>query len=191
MQLKNNGAKRSKEMGKKLSKMFRTGKYIKCETCGKEKYFPIHKIERNQHYFCSTNCYAIAKEYIYVGDKSSNWIDGRTLLHRLIRGCKKYKNWKYNVLKRDNFTCRDCKKRGGNLEAHHVKPFRQIIEEFLKIYFQFDVITDINILVKLAKKWKDFWDIKNGITYCIKCHSKNDLYRHISKLTEENNARKI
>ena len=36
------------------------------------------------------------------------------------------------AFERDNFTCQKCDDgNGGNLNAHHIKPFHKIIEEFL------------------------------------------------------------
>lgn len=34
-----------------------------------------------------------------------------------------YKKWHRDVLKQCDYTCRNCGKRGGRLEAHHVKPW--------------------------------------------------------------------
>jgi len=44
---------------------------------------------------------------------------------------------------------------------------------------------DVDILIRLAKKWSDFWDINHAITYCPECHDKNDSHRHVSKLNED------
>lgn len=55
-----------------------------------------------------------------------------------------YKQWRKLVLTRDNHTCRKCDIKGGNLNAHHIKP------------------------------WKDFPELRyvldNGLTLCSKCH---------------------
>jgi len=56
----------------------------------------------------------------------------------------KYKLWRKAVFERDNYTCLICGERGGDLNAHHIK------------------------------SWAKFpalrYDVKNGITLCIKCH---------------------
>lgn len=60
------------------------------------------------------------------------------------RGTKEYTEWRKSTFDRDNYTCQKCNVRGGSLEAHHIKPF------------------------------KDFFDLRyeqtNGITLCKKCH---------------------
>lgn len=55
-----------------------------------------------------------------------------------------YKNWRQSVFRRDGFICVDCRKRGGNLEAHHI--FRKSIFPHLA-------------LIK-----------ENGVTLCENCH---------------------
>ncbi len=88
-----------------------------------------------------------------IGEKGSNWRGGKTPELILLRASAKYKVWRNMVFLRDDFTCQDCGVVGGNLEAHHIKPFAL----FPELRFRID----------------------NGITYCIKCHAKNDLRRRI------------
>lgn len=57
-----------------------------------------------------------------------------------------WKDWRMAVFKRDNYTCQECKTKGGKLEPHHITPIR----------------SDIGKL----------FDTKNGITLCRKCHMK-------------------
>lgn len=33
-----------------------------------------------------------------------------------------YKEWRDEVLQRDNFTCQMCGKKGGRMEVHHIRP---------------------------------------------------------------------
>jgi len=93
-----------------------------------------------------------------------------------IRCFSEYKKWRFEVFKRDNYTCQECKKNGCYLEAHHKKSFAEILSEFLKIYDQFSPIEDKETLIRLAMKYKDFWNIDNGQTLCEDCHKLTDNY---------------
>ncbi len=85
-----------------------------------------------------------------------------------------YKIWILPILERDNFTCQDCGKTKCRLEVHHIKPFREILEDFLngKILNNFND----NELEKLSIEIEDFHKNGNveGITYCVDCHKKHD-----------------
>ena len=77
---------------------------------------------------------------VWAGSKIPPW--DRTNTRQ--RNCPEYASWRKSVFERDDFTCQDCGARGGNLNAHHIKRFR----DFPKL--------------RLA--------ISNGITLCEKCH---------------------
>lgn len=62
------------------------------------------------------------------------------------RSSADYKNWRTSVFEKDNYTCQRCNKKGGQLEAHHIKPW--------------------------ASFPKERFDVENGITLCKKCHKK-------------------
>ncbi len=81
-----------------------------------------------------------------------------------IRTCFKYRQWRSDVFTRDNFTCKKCNKRGGDIEAHHVKPVCFIIKE--------------NNLKSLedAESCEELWNINNGQTLCVECHRKTFNY---------------
>jgi hypothetical protein len=82
-----------------------------------------------------------------VGEKASAWKGGITPIYQIIRTSKEYKIWREAIFKRDNYTCRACKKRGGILNAHHVLPFSKYPEKR--------------------------FEMENGITLCIDCHGDN------------------
>ena len=63
-----------------------------------------------------------------------------------IRKSKAYSDWRKSVFERDDFTCAICGHRGGELNAHHIKPF--------------------------AKYPEDRFDVDNGITLCKECHKQ-------------------
>lgn len=72
-----------------------------------------------------------------------NWKGGIYETVAKIRCCPAYKKWKVSVLKRDNYTCRQCGNK-KSLHVHHIKSF---------------------------SRYPDLrFDINNGITLCVKCH---------------------
>lgn len=79
-----------------------------------------------------------------------NWQGGKTKEGTLFRNRVEYKRWRATVFKRDNFTCQVCGKRGGHLNADHIKPFATHPELRLSL--------------------------KNGRTLCIPCHRKTDTF---------------
>lgn len=57
-----------------------------------------------------------------------------------------YAQWRTAIFERDDYTCQECDKRGGNLNVHHILPYRDYPDP------QFSL------------------NPKNGITLCVKCH---------------------
>ena len=53
------------------------------------------------------------------GNKSHRWKGGKTNKNCLIRNSVLYKLWREKVFERDKFTCQNCKKIGGKLNADH------------------------------------------------------------------------
>jgi len=84
------------------------------------------------------------------GDKSHMWKGGITPINLAIRNQVEYRLWRESVFKRDNFTCVFCLKRGGVLNADHIKPFAYYPE------------------LRFA--------IDNGRTLCVPCHKTTDTY---------------
>jgi len=73
-----------------------------------------------------------------------NWI-GFLNLKRRPMGFKEYKDWRFSVFSRDNWTCQFCGKRGCYIEAHHIKSW---------------------------KNYPEFrYSIDNGVTLCRDCHN--------------------
>jgi 5-methylcytosine-specific restriction endonuclease McrA len=111
--------------------------------------------------FCSKKCFSnyqskhlLGKNnpmYGVRGKKASNWRGGVSNKNDLIRHSAKYKSWRTKVFKRDRYTCVQCKKGGKYIQADHIKPFAY----FPKLRFNID----------------------NGRTLCMDCHSKTDTYK--------------
>jgi hypothetical protein len=79
-------------------------------------------------------------------DNHWNWKGGITPLNEKIRNSSDIQNWRAKVFMRDDYTCVNCKSKGGYLEAHHIKEF---------------------------SKYPDLrFEVDNGITLCKPCHLK-------------------
>lgn len=101
-----------------------------------------------------------------AGEKHYNWKGGITSLELQIRHLFEYRQWRSDIFTRDDFTCQECSKRGGNLEAHHCpKSFSEIMKEY-KI-----------ITLKQALNCEELWNINNGKTLCQRCHNKTKSRR--------------
>ena len=66
----------------------------------------------------------------HKGQKPWNYIDGRSKLLGPARYGDDWDKVRYWVYCRDHFTCQDCGKKGGDLEAHHCKKsFSKLFQE--------------------------------------------------------------
>lgn len=96
----------------------------------------------------------------HKGKNNRNWLGGKTLITRLISGLKRYKIWRIDCFRRDNYTCQMCNKNKTYLEVHHKIPISYII-----VLYNLKNITSV-------LKCKLLWDINWGITLCKNCHNK-------------------
>lgn len=103
------------------------------------------------------------------GEKTSNWKGGITLTLKIVRKSFRYKQWRQEIFIRDNFICQECGDRGGgNLEAHHKKPFSVLVQEARNYMPLLTVFEACMAYIPL-------WDIDNGKTLCKKCHLKTRI----------------
>ncbi len=84
------------------------------------------------------------------GAETPNWKGGLTSDNQLVRNSVPFQRWRKSIFERDDYTCQDCKVRGGELHAHHIKSFRNFPE--LRI------------------------EMSNGITLCVECHKKTNNF---------------
>jgi hypothetical protein len=141
----NKGKKFSEESKKRMSashkKTYETktiwnkGKHIKCNNA-----LEVWRLNGGVHPHLGK------KRPEITGENNNMWKGGITPERNKIRSSPEYRIWKYAVFAKDNFTCQDCNKRGGNLNAHHVKRFA------------------VHPELRFA--------IDNGVTLCTSCHNK-------------------
>ena len=98
-------------------------------------------------------------------EKHYNWQGGITPLNFKIRNSFEYRQWQKFCLKRDDYTCQICGKRGSELHVDHIKPFSLILKE--------NNITSL----ELAINCEELWNLNNGRTLCVDCHRKTDTYK--------------
>ena len=80
------------------------------------------------------------------GELNGNWKGGITTDRNKFMGSEEYRKWRISVFERDNYTCQQCGRRGGDLNCHHILPYSDYPE------------------------YSD--NINNGITLCVECHYK-------------------
>jgi transposase/5-methylcytosine-specific restriction endonuclease McrA len=84
-----------------------------------------------------------------------------------------YLNWRPKIFKRDKYTCQKCgDNKGGNLNAHHIKPLSKIIDkEKRKWKSDLSTIEDRTTFYNYLISHKEITSIRNGITLCESCHT--------------------
>ena len=86
----------------------------------------------------------------FAGEKHPNWKGGITPKNKLLRFTIEYKIWRKAVFERDKYICVWCGKRGGVLNAAHIKSY----SKYSELRFE----------------------LSNGRTLCKSCHFKTDTY---------------
>jgi len=84
------------------------------------------------------------------GEKASNWKGGITPERKRLYFTPEYRLWRKSVFERDAYTCIFCGKKGGELNADHIKPWC----DYPELRFAID----------------------NGRTLCVECHRKTDTW---------------
>jgi hypothetical protein len=120
----------------------KTNKPLICAWCGDEFYVSASQQRLRNRVCCSNSCHGFF--FAARGDKNKLWRGGTSKINTVIRQSPGGQAWRKSVFGRDDFTCQKCHKRGGYIQAHHIKPF----SKFPELRF----------------------DISNGITLCKACH---------------------
>lgn len=98
-------------------------------------------------------------------------------LKKRLRESLPAKEWRQKVFQRDDYTCQDCGQRGGQLHAHHIVPFSELINRFVEMNGD---THEIEVLFIRALETSNLWDIANGQTLCVKCHSETPTFLNSS-----------
>ena len=89
-----------------------------CIVCGKIYYCqPCQKVMRNRK-TCSRKCFGKLRSILALENRIKNGFT-KHQIDRCIRYSADSDNWRKQVFKKDDYTCQECKIRGGCLEAHH------------------------------------------------------------------------
>ena len=91
------------------------------------------------------------------GENAYQWKGGLSSLTEQIRNSFEANQWKKTCLKRDNYTCQWCKKRGGRLNVDHIKMFSRYPELRL-------VMNNGQTLCEECHTWKTKMDRKIYLT---------------------------
>lgn len=103
--------------------------------------------------YCGMQCYREA---------TAGAQDSYHIIRSRLNSTKEYQQWRWAVLKRDNYKCVDC----GCEEKLHVHH---------KYHF-INILRDYNFDIEQIKLSPIFNDIDNGETVCISCHRKRHPY---------------
>jgi hypothetical protein len=123
------------------------GKTKICLNCKKE--FRVKTSQFNIRKFCSYKCKGDWMSENVYGEKHHSWQGGKSKDKHC--STKKYKQWRTDIFKRDNWTCQTCGVRGCYIEPHHIKSWAK----FPELRFE----------------------ISNGVTLCLSCHKLTDNYK--------------
>ncbi|MGI0023168.1 MAG: HNH endonuclease [Nitrososphaeraceae archaeon] len=123
------------------------------------RYGNIKKMQQKIKDLCKTGEFQKAASARLQGIPVEEWTHFITPENLQYYKSEEFQNWRKSILKRDNYTCQMCQKRGGELHSHHIKP--------------------------KGKFWDLRTDINNGICLCRICHfsinGKEHLYEHFFK----------
>lgn len=142
---------------------FKVAVFKNCEDCGA-------KLSRSSCYKATASrCFPCSMKN-HSRDGHHNWKGGvsslRSLVHLLLKPL-----WVDPIFKRDQYTCRFCRKTGGNLNAHHIYPYRKIRDRIIKSNPKINLRT-FDGRKKMALLVVEAHELQYGITLCEPCHVK-------------------
>mgnify|MGYP003571243923 CR=1 FL=1 len=98
----------------------------------------------------------------YIGSKNPNYrgaLNEKSLARGMLKTISK------RIIRNRGTVCVHCKST-ENIETHHIKPFKVILDEFLKTTYDHDKTTFYAQLIT----YPDFIDESNIVVLCHKCH---------------------
>jgi len=104
----------------------------------------------------------------FVGAKSGMWKGGVSSVMERLFNHRKNRNWKLQVLHRDNYTCQECNESKVKLHAHHIV-FKSVL---LAMCWENLVDQTEDSRFEAALSYEPLWDTTNGITLCVDCHKE-------------------
>ena len=137
----------------------------KCRYCTKEILVRPSRLKTNRGEFCCKKCYSLWLSKNQTGEKCPSWKGGITPLYRRIRTLAKYYKWRREILKRDEYQCKECgEKDTTRLIVDHIVGMAVIVEKY-------KITNSIE-----ANGCKELWDTNNGRTLCKTCHVQTKNY---------------
>jgi hypothetical protein len=134
---------RMSEAKKGKNKQLVEKEYIRCTECGILKHRDLFQDKKRKKAHLDGSVYEWISKYAKCKSCIAK-IYG--IPKKMERMTPEYFSWREAVLNRDRFTCRECNKKGRQLEVHHIWMESKV--PFLK------------------------YEVWNGITLCQKCHRK-------------------
>ena len=132
---------------------------VVCDECGAESCVEPSRLQGRKGMCRSCHCGQMYRNRDNSGDRHPNWKGGRGGRAKSVRASVEYREWRLSILRRDDFTCQICSRRGGNLHVdHHPVPFAFIMKDFL-------ATGSVS-----HKEFSPFWDVDNGRSLCVACH---------------------
>lgn len=101
----------------------------------------------------------------FTGSSNPNY-RGKGNIKKLARGlCKTLSR---RVMRKRNFTCQNCGRMYENMETHHIKPFRLILDDFVKNVYD----GNLDTLYDQLMSFDEFTDENNLVVLCHECHRR-------------------
>lgn len=102
-----------------------------------------------------------------IGENATAWKGGKMSITRLVKGFQNRNGWYRMIYERDGFKCIYCGSK-KKIEAHHIKPVKNIIDEYIENFNNNDDLYRFLISLPIIADS----DLTNGITLCRECHKK-------------------